>query len=396
MCRRRWLATVQLELARARQERVGRVADTAANRALRLWRSRMGADFDSSWAGLEAPLLSIATAGQVAVAAGASSYLASTASQDGITAASAGAVEPGAYAGVDASGRELAGLLFTAVTAAKTAIGSGAGLQGAFMRGGTVLAMMMHTAILDTGRSADLTAMTARGYTHYVRVVSAGACSRCAILAGVQSAQRPFKRHPKCACTAAPENDPNTVTGRFASPTDYFESLSPSEQDKVFTKAGAEAVRAGADPITVVTARRGAPGIDYSSSVLSGKTLPHSGRRMVKTVIGRDAAGKPILGYTTGESTTRRGDFGKQNRVATGGYGKRVRLMPETIVDLTDSVQMRQVLLRDAGYLRYPAMTPTQTSTPLGGGYYARRDELIRQDRAVADAFYRDHGISLG
>jgi hypothetical protein len=198
---------------------------------------------------------------------------------------------------------------------------------------------------------------------------------------------------------------PDGLEGRFASPTDYFESLSPAEQDRVFTKAGAEAIRAGADPITVVTARRGATGIDYSNAVLDPRTLPNSGRRLIKTVIGRDADGNPILGYVTGESTTVRGAFGRQAQIAAGGTQRtsgaryrstnRIRLMPETIIGLTDDIELRKVLLRDAGYLRYP-ITAADRTAPLGGGYVARRDELIRTDRVEADAFYRGHGIALG
>jgi hypothetical protein len=37
----------------------------------------------------------------------------------------------------------------------------------------------------------------------------------------------------------------------------YFDSLSATEQDKAFTKAGAEAIRNGADVAKVVNARRG-------------------------------------------------------------------------------------------------------------------------------------------
>lgn len=395
-----WWIPVQLDLAQARQNRLTDLATQKAFRAKRIWLARLGNDFDVAWASARDDVVGLASSGQVAAAAGASTYLASTARADGVTAPSAGPVQPAAFGGVDKSGRDLEGLLYGAVTTAKTVIGAGGGLQSAFAASGTFLAVMVRTAILDAGRSADLTAMTARSYTHYVRVVSPGACSRCAILAGTQSAQRPFKRHPGCRCTAAPENEPDELQGRFSSPTDYFESLPSAEQERVFTKAGAEAIRAGADPITVVTARRGAPGIEYGQS---NATRPNSGRRMVKSIIGRDRNGQPILGYTTGESTSIRGAFGKQNltaglqRLDGARYRstKRVRLMPETIVELTDDVTMRQVLLRDAGYINYPVQA-AELRAPLGGTYIARRAELIREDRRLADEFYRRLGVNLG
>lgn len=383
---------MQLDLAQGRQARLTVLAEKTALRTQRLWRQRISADFDTAWDRIGPEVTSVAAAAQVAAATGASTYLASTARADGVTAPSGGVVQPAAYGGVDGSGRDLEGLLYGAVTAAKIAIGAGAGLQGAFQAGGTFLAVMARTAVLDTGRSADLTAMTARSYTHYVRVVSPGACSRCAILAGSQSAARAFKRHPGCRCTAAPENEPDSLKGRFASPGEYFESMSVAEQDRVFTKAGAEAVRAGADPVAVVSARRGATKA-YGNSDAVGQM---SRARLQRTVIGRDRDGNPILGYTTSEGTTRRGAFGRQARAASGSYAKRVRLMPETIIGLTDDVELRQALLRDAGYLRQATPTRAEMSSALGGTYSRRVADQIRADRAVADAFYRDHGINLG
>jgi hypothetical protein len=92
----------------------------------------------------------------------------------------------------------------------------------------------------------------------------------------------PFQRHPGCRCTAAPiTGEGKTLTrSRYHVAGRVLREPDPAEQDRVFTKAGAEAIRAGADPVSVVSARRGARGIDYSSAVLSGKTLPHSGRRL--------------------------------------------------------------------------------------------------------------------
>lgn len=390
---------VQLDLALTRQHRIAAVADAHANRALTVWKRGMGADFDASWAAIADTIVGITAAGQVAAATGATAYLAQVANADGITAATAGAVQASSFAGVDGSGRTLEGLLYGAVPAAKTAIAAGSGLQGAFLAGATYLAVMIHTAILDTGRSADLTAMTAKTYTDWVRVVSAGACSRCAILAGTYSAKVAFQRHPRCRCTTAPvthEGKTLMASSRYASPADYFESLSKSEQDRVFTNAGADAIRAGADPVAVVNARRGAPGIGYSQRAVSPSTLP--GRTLQRTVIGHGKDGQPILGYTTGEATTVRGAYARQQRAIGGQFHKvgtryftlkRIRLMPETLVGLSDDVELRQILLRDAGYLTYPTSGTTTE-------WVARRAEMIRADRATADAFYRDHGIRLG
>lgn len=391
------------DLALTRQARLTGIADRAARRAAVLWRKRMGGDFDTAWTSLGPELTTIAAQAQILAATGATASLATAARADGMTAG-ATPVQPGAFAGVDASGRSLDGLLYGAVTTAKTLIGRGAGLQSALTGGSVYLSTMVRTATLDTGRSSDLTAMVAHRYTMWVRVVSAGACSRCAILAGTGSAQKAFLRHPGCRCTAAPvthEDKPLLASSRYASPTDYFESLDRGEQERIFTKAGAEAIRAGADPISVVSARRGARGIDYSSSILDAKSLPNSGRRLERSVIGHRADGSPILGYTTGEGTSIRGDFGKRQAIAGAGTRKvgtryrttkRIRLMPETLIGLTEDPDLRRVLLRDAGYLDV-ALTPDDYRT---NAWIRRREELIREDRRIADAFYREHGIALG
>lgn len=386
------------DLTDARQQRVAAIADRAARQAAILWRKQMGPDFDSSWGTVASALTDITANAQTGVAAGATAYLAATARAEGVDDAGASAVQPGAWAGVDASGRTLDGLLYGAVTTAKTQIGRGAGLASALQAGSIYLQTMVRTAALDTGRSSNLTAMTSHRFTHYVRAISAGACSRCAMLAGISSARTPFQRHPGCRCTAEPVSDEGRVPGRFTSPAAYFESLSEAEQNRVFTNAGAEAIRAGADPVAVVSARRGATKA-YSARDAGVRRITS----LQRTVIGRRADGTPILGYTTGEGTSVRGDYGKRQRLMAGQFqrvdtryrtAKRIRLMPETIIGLTPDVELRRVLLRDAGYLDVP-VNAAEMRAALGGQYHARRAEILREDRAIADDFYRTHGIRL-
>lgn len=369
------------DVAQARQDRLTAVGDQAASSVVQLWQRGMGDNFDSSWTTVGPQITDRVAAAQVLAAAGSTRYVNAAASLDDLSGDAE--VEPAAFAGIDGSGRPLESLLYGAVTTAKTAIGRGLGLQSALNQGSAYLATMAKTSTADIGRASDLTAATAKTYVHYVRVVSPGACSRCAILAGISSYKVAFKRHPACRCTAMPittlDNSPARL---FSSPDDYFQTLTAQEQDRIFTKAGADAIRAGADPIAVVTARRGAPGIDYGRTTQKPGTV----RRLERRRIGTDKAGNPIFGYVTGEGTTRRGDFTKMSHIASGTWDKRVRLMPETIVALTDDTHLRRVLLRDAGYLRYPYS---------GTDWIARRTALIRSDRAEADAFYRSRGIRL-
>jgi hypothetical protein len=385
-----------LEVAQKRQDRLIRVNETVTARGLRLW-SRMTADFDVSYALIEPELVTQVTAAQFAAATGANAAASAYARSYPDFDPDANVIIPQSFAGIDGSGREVRSLLHGAVTTTKEAVGAGLGTSQAFESGAAYLAAMIKTALADIGRSSDLTAATGKGFTHYVRVVSSGACSRCAILAGVGSLRTAFKRHPACKCTAAPVPDGGEAPAGFhATPGEYFGSLSPAEQDRVFTKAGAEAIRSGADPVSVVSARRGAAGIEYGSGL---KTSGNSGRRLVQTQIGIRPDGRPIMGYVTGEGTTVRGSFAKKQMLADTNAVKvgnnryrtvqRTRLMPETIVGLTDDVQLRQALLRDAGYMERPIRNTSSND------WIREREQGIREDRAVADAFYRSIGVTL-
>lgn len=377
------------ELAMEHQKRVIKLSDRAVSRGLRAWALMDFRNLDASWLGIAPALTSLVSAAQVSNAQQSNAYLA------GVTDSTApNPVNANAFAGVDGSGRPVGGLLFGAVTTTKEAIGAGLAEGQSMLAGATYLAAMMKTAIHDMSRSSDLTAAVGHKYTMYVRVVQAGACSRCAILAGTSSYKSAFKRHPACKCTSYPvDKEDAPPAGFHASPEDYFKSLSKSEQDRVFTKGGAEAIRSGSNPVTVVSARRSATGIQYGNAI-GRETRANSGRRMLKSQIGTNKDGSPILGYVTTEGNTRRGVYGRLNRdlgqseqrLAQARYTstKRTRLMPETIVSLTDNPELRTVLLRDAGYIDVPWQGP------------GHRLEVAAKDRLEAEEFYRHLGIQLG
>jgi hypothetical protein len=384
-----------LEVAEKHQRRIVKRTDKAIARAVAAWATVDMADLDRSWQTVGPAVTDVAVAAQNLNAADANGYVNQAAATYG-DGRSEMAVNSSAFAGVDGSGREIASLLLGAVTTTKQFIGAGKTLEQAFIGGQTFLAAMMKTALHDASRSADVTAMTGHNYTRYVRVVQAKACSRCAVLAGIWSTKTAFKRHPACKCSSAPvpSDDDELPAGMYDSPEAYFESLSAAEQDRVFTRAGAQAIRDGADISQLVTARRGATGIQYGQGI-GRETRANSGRRMLQTQIGRNADGSPIFGYVTTEGTTRRGEFGKVNRNLGAAEQRRTgarytstkytRLMPETIIGLTDDIALRQTLLRDAGYMR----VNMATSDP-------RRLAAAAQDRAVATEFYRSLGINLG
>lgn len=365
--------------ARATQDRAIRRSDRAANAALAKWRRVDPAALDQSWAAVAPDIAVVAVSAARANAAGAGTLTSKIASADRMRG---DVLVPDAFTGVDGSGRPLTSLLHGAVTTTKQAIAAGMSIPDAMLTGGTYLALMMKTALADVERSASMTAATGKGYVRYVRLVNPGACSRCAILAGSDRFRSNFQRHPACRCSTVPIAGTETPQDLFGTPGDYFESLTASEQDRVFTKAGAEAIRLGADPIKVVNARRGASRVRMDGAVTFGPS------RIQRAAIGRKPDGTPITGYVTTEGTTKRGTY-RRSRAGIKG-GTIPRLMPESIIDLTNDPEMRRILLRDAGYLETPIRN-------LGDSrWISERAAQQARDHAAAVDFYRSHGVFVG
>lgn len=117
---------------------------------------------------------------------------------------------------------------------------------------------IVKTGLRDTARAAVQSGMQARPAVRgYVRMLRGTSCARCAILAGRRyRSSVAFDRHKRCDCVHIPDTED---TGRdwTTDPKKYFRSLSSEDQDRLFTKAGAEAIRLGADLSQVVNARKG-------------------------------------------------------------------------------------------------------------------------------------------
>lgn len=296
----------------------------------RLWRT-MGEDFDSSFANILPALLAVTDATQLRVAESAAEYVpAALAETSGAAPALAGDVIPEAFVGVAGDGRRTGSLLQGAVVHSKTAVGGGATTRQALLSGLSWLTMATATLMSDTGRGAEKVGMARHNGVSYVRALVPPSCSRCAILAGATyRSEVAFQRHPQCDCRHVPirgmDYSDAVDEGLVMDPHSYFESLSEAEQDRIFTNAGAEAIRNGADPLQVVNARRG-----------------------MHTAQGR---------LVTSEGTTRRGIYGRTS--------SRARLMPETIQRMAGGSQERyRQLLTEYGYLR--PNVPRFTYSPTG------------------------------
>jgi len=169
-----------------------------------------------------------------------------------------GRVRPEGFAGVASDGRALVTLLQQPAITTLTQIGRGVEPAGALRMGGFTLDMITRTQVADAGRVAVGTGIAARPHAAgYVRLVGGKTCARCLILAGRRYAWNAgFQRHPRCDCRHVPvaEDVPGDI---MTNPRAHFDALTGAEQDKLLGRAGAQAVREGADLARVVNARRG-------------------------------------------------------------------------------------------------------------------------------------------
>jgi hypothetical protein len=352
------MAPTARQLALRHYKRQARVARLTAEQVQRLWHLLDPSDLTGSWKAQIGPrMVQSVTAGQLASAALADDYVDAVVAAEGANPARAGRVRPSAFAGLAADGRALDSLLYLSVITTKQGVGSGLAMEDALMRGLRQALMLSSSEVTQAGRGAVGASMAGkRTIQGYVRVVQPPACSRCVILAGKEFGWNSgFQRHPKCDCVHLPTtliargqhrgrvgSDSFTPTARpgtgapgFIDPQAYFNRLSRAEQDRVFTAAGAQAIREGGDMGQVVNARRGM----YTTTTY--------GRRV----------------QATREGATARGSFYRQERardIARGrvpadiGRSYRLtspRLLPEQIFELAESRDEAIAMLRRFGYL---------------------------------------------
>jgi len=229
------------------------LARRTARDTARLWQQVDRASIGASWRMLVPRTLALVSAAQRVAAASADGYVAGA-----VGAPGPARVVPAAFAGVASDGRPLVTLLQQPIFTALRQIAGGAAPAQALTSGGFTLDMIVRTQVADAGRVATGVAIAANPrVAGYVRIVVGATCARCLILAGRRYRWNAgFQRHPRCDCRHVPvaEDVPGDV---MTSPRAYFDRLSEADQDQLLGKAGADAVRAGADLAKVVNARRG-------------------------------------------------------------------------------------------------------------------------------------------
>ncbi|MEW2415297.1 hypothetical protein AB0953_16500 [Streptomyces sp. NPDC046866] len=328
-----------MEVAAAQYERQQRIVRRTAERAQAMWRRLRLADVESTWQAIVAPgLLTAVTAGQTEAASHADSYVAAVLAADGLDSDPSGKVAAARFAGTAADGRPLKSLFYESVLEARWLAEEADVSDIEAMIGGLEkLLKAVATEVADAGRTATGASIAGnRTINGYIRVVNPPACARCLILAGKEYGWNTgFQRHPKCDCIHVPAK--LIKRGFHPGVTDvrgYFNGLSTAEQERLFTKAGAQAIRDGASIDRVVNARRGM----YTA----------------------DAYGRRVA--ATRDSATRRGAWFRQERqraiqrglVPRSGQGFRLmspRLRPEEIYRLAGSRSEAIAMLHRFGYM---------------------------------------------
>lgn len=334
-------------IAAQHAERQVALARRTAGELARMWRLVNPARIKDSWVALLPQALAVLGTSQATAAASAGLYVDDVLEAQGMVAEAAGRVEPAAFAGIASDGRPLASLLLEPPIEALKQIGRGVTPVQALKSGAFLLDMITRTQVADAGRTAVGTAIAARPEVGgYVRMVVGKTCSRCLILAGRRYRWNAgFARHPRCDCRHVPvaESVPDDVR---VNPRAYFDSLNRAEQDHTFGKAGAEAIRSGADMAQVVNARRGM------------QTAEMFGRKVQITTEGTTTRG--FAGNRLGARETVNKLKGDRYRRA-----QNVRLMPEQIFkDAKDREDAIRLLQRHGYITRRPAARPFTAPRP--------------------------------
>lgn len=228
------------------------IAATTVAALNRVWR-RMGDDFDESWSSVRPQAVNVLETGRRAAVVNAVPYTAEVLAETGQAHAAVGVLAPAAFLTSAPDGRDIASLLDESVVKAKVAVAGGASADEALRVAGRWLSMVSLTTLADTRRmvyEADI--IQRPTLTGYVRMLNMPSCNRCITLAGKWFRwNQGFQRHPRCDCTHIPGAE-NVVGDARTDPYAAFKSMSPEEQERVFGRSEARALREGADIYKVV------------------------------------------------------------------------------------------------------------------------------------------------
>ncbi|MDF3308723.1 hypothetical protein P3H15_27270 [Rhodococcus sp. T2V] len=350
-----------------------RITTTVLLAARKIWGTRPPKDFDTWFLAHIGELFELVTAGQARAVESADSYVSDVLHELGTPVEPDVALSTAPLIGVTSDGRPLDSLIYGAVIHVKGQIASADTvtdqvISSAWESGLNSLMLRMQVQVADAARASTAMSIASRRDVGYTRMLNPPSCSRCAVLAGrFYRWNRGFRRHPGCDCRHIPTRE-DTSGDLRTDPKEYFDSLTKADQDKIFTRAGAEAIRAGADISQVVNVRRGMS----TAQTNIGGWIP-KGQLEPRTVYGQQV-------FTSDEGVTRRGLAYKamsragyaqrQTDIRNGKYfqARAPRLMPETIFEIADDRDDALRLLKLYGYLADKSPRPPGRSSKVNPG----------------------------
>lgn len=234
------------------QQRIAAVTAVAMANA---WR-RVGDDFDAGWSNVRTQAIATMQLGRAATIHRASPYIADVLRGTGQAAAPVGVLNPARFLEYAPNGMPVSATLDAAPLKAKHAVGLGMSAFQARELVGRWLTGTSLTMLADTRRDVYQADIIQRPtVTGYVRMVHAGACNRCIILAGKWFRWNDgFERHPNCYCTHIPAAEQTSGDLR-TDPYEYFHSLDEKAQNRAFGKHQAQGIRDGGDIYRVVNSK---------------------------------------------------------------------------------------------------------------------------------------------
>lgn len=327
-----------------------RLGSMAVLLARRTWARVDAGDVVASWDALAARMLLVFADIQLRAAQEGAGHVEETLRAQRIVSSPEGQVVPGSLVGWSSSGAPLEALMRAPARITQDRLDAGGLPDQALESGRVSVERIARTQIADAGRAAAGIDIATRSGVAWVRMVNPPVCSRCLILAGrIYRWSDGFDRHPNCDCVhVATSVSAARREGLVDDPNGYFKRLSTTEQDRLLGKAGAQAVRDGADMNQVVNARRGMRaasvfGQDVSITLEGTTTRGIAGQRLI-------AEGARLSGESA-ESVRRRTREGVATRQVTRQRVQIPRLMPESIYKLASSRADAVRLLRRFGYV---------------------------------------------
>jgi hypothetical protein len=305
------------------------VSALTAKTVQRLW-GRMGENFDQSWADIRPTMLRILAAGQLAAATASIGYVQQVLDETDQDAGDpAGVVQPAAFAGTASDGRNLGTLLDQAPIQAKAAIGEGLTVPAALQRGQTFLTMAALTQVSDASRGVIAADIGQRPQDlGYVRMLNPPSCPRCVMLAGKWFRyNQGFQRHPRCDCRHVPSLE-NRAGDFRTDPYLYFKSLGTTEQENLFGRSDARAIRDGADIYRVLNlSHRGLPVAGSKQAIRYGTPTKVTVDQIYRTAGTRANAIKLMRehGYITGDQVVGGNILGQAEGFGQLGKGGKAR-----------------------------------------------------------------------